>query len=127
MNTLFEIAGEVGKLLVVEDPEVGHVFAIIPINGRVSPATLREVREQTLDYWRYVEGVGLVLDLTAWWQESGMSLEDVKNKVEGKYKEIIDEVYKLVEESRDKESKAKKSKKKRSKKRRGAKRRRRRT
>ena len=126
MNTLFEVTGQVGKLLVVEDPEVGHVFAVIPINGRVGPSTLREVREQTLDYWRYVEGVGLVLDLTAWRQEAGLTLEDLKNKLEGKYKEIIDEVYKLEDEGRRKETETKKAKKK-SRKRRKAKRKRRRT
>ena len=70
--------------------------------------------------------MGLVLDLPAWRQEAGLTLEDLKNKLEGKYKEIIDEVYKLVDEGRRKETETKKAKKK-SRKRRKAKRKRRRT
>ena len=124
MNVLFEVSGQRGKLQVVEDPEVGHIYAVVPHSGRISPATLREVKELTLDSWRYVNDVGLILDITIWKQEADISLEEIRNRIEGKYKELIDEVAKLLEKSsktasaqkaRKKKRKSRKSKKKRSK------------
>lgn len=113
-QVLLELAGERGKLVVAEDPETGHVFAVIPYEKKASPAVVRELREQTLDPWRYVDGVGFVLDITAWKNEASLSLEDVKNKVE-KYKGFIDQVFQMLENIASKEAEEKKSKKKKKK------------
>jgi len=113
-QVLLELAGERGKLVVAEDPETGHVFAVIPYEKKASPAVVRELREQTLDPWRYVDGVGFVLDVTAWKNEASLSLEDVKNKVE-KYKGFIDQVFQMLENIASKEAEEKKSKKKKKK------------
>ena len=113
-QVLLELAGERGKLVVAEDPETGHVFAVIPYEKKASPAVVRELREQTLDPWRYVDGVGFVLDITAWKNEASLSLEDVKNKVE-KYKGFIDQVFQMLENIASKETEEKKSKKKKKK------------
>jgi len=114
-QVLLELAGERGKLVVAEDPETGHVFAVIPYEKKASPAVVRELREQTLDPWRYVDGVGFVLDITAWKNEALLSLEDVKNKVE-KYRGFIDQVFQMLENIASKEAEEKKSKKKKKKK-----------
>jgi len=114
-QVLLELAGERGKLVVAEDPETGHVFAVIPYEKKASPAVVRELREQTLDPWRYVDGVGFVLDITAWNNEASLSLEDVKNKVE-KYRGFIDQVFQMLENIASKEAEEKKSKKKKKKK-----------
>lgn len=108
---LFEVVGEKGKLMVLEDSEIGHVLAVIPYGKKASPALIRELREQTLDPWRYVEGVGFVLDITAWKSEAALSLEDIKNKIE-KYKLFIDQIFQLLESATSKESEEKKKKKK---------------
>jgi len=113
-QVLLELAGERGKLVVAEDPETGHVFAVIPYEKKAVPAVVRELREQTLDPWRYVDGVGFVLDITAWKNEASLSLEDVKNKVE-KYKGFIDQVFQVLENIASKEAEEKKSKKKKKK------------
>ena len=113
-QVLLELAGERGKLVVAEDPETGHVFAVIPYEKKAVPAVVRELREQTLDPWRYVDGVGFVLDITAWNNEASLSLEDVKNKVE-KYKGFIDQVFQMLENIASKEAEEKKSKKKKKK------------
>jgi hypothetical protein len=113
-QVLLELAGERGKLVVAEDPETGHVFAVIPYEKKAVPAVVRELREQTLDPWRYVDGVGFVLDITAWNNEASLSLEDVKNKVE-KYKGFIDQVFQMLENNASKEAEEKKSKKKKKK------------
>lgn len=113
-QVLLELAGERGKLVVAEDPETGHVFAVIPYEKKAGPAVVRELREQTLDPWRYVDGVGFVLDITAWKNEASLSLEDVKNKVE-KYKGFIDQVFQMLENIASKEAEEKKSKKKKKK------------
>jgi hypothetical protein len=113
-QVLLELAGERGRLVVAEDPETGHVFAVIPYDKKASPAVVRELREQTLDPWRYVDGVGFVLDITAWKNEASLSLEDVKNKVE-KYKGFIDQVFQMLENIASKEAEEKKSKKKKKK------------
>jgi hypothetical protein len=113
-QVLLELAGERGKLVVAEDPETGHVFAVIPYEKKAVPAVVRELREQTLDPWRYVDGVGFVLDITAWKNEASLSLEDVKNKVE-KYKGFIDQVFQMLENIASKEAEEKKSKKKKKK------------
>jgi hypothetical protein len=113
-QVLLELAGERGKLVVAEDPETGHVFAVIPYEKKAGPAVVRELREQTLDPWRYVDGVGFVLDITAWKNEASLSLEDVKNKVE-KYKGFIDQVFQMLENIASKEAEGKKSKKKKKK------------
>jgi hypothetical protein len=110
-QVLLELAGERGKLVVAEDPETGHVFAVIPYEKKAGPAVVRELREQTLDPWRYVDGVGFVLDITAWKNEASLSLEDVKNKVE-KYEGFIDQVFQMLENIASKEAEEKKSKKK---------------
>jgi hypothetical protein len=110
-QVLLELAGERGKLVVAEDPETGHVFAVIPYEKKAGPAVVRELREQTLDPWRYVDGVGFVLDITAWKNEASLSLEDVKNKVE-KYRGFIDQVFQMLENIASKEAEEKKSKKK---------------
>lgn len=113
-QVLFELAGERGKLVVAEDPETGHVFAVIPYEKKAGPAVVRELREQTLDPWRYVDGVGFVLDITAWKNEASLSLEDVKNRVE-KYRGFIDQVFQMLENIASKEAEEKKSKKKKKK------------
>ncbi len=113
-QVLLELAGERGKLVVAEDPETGHVFAVIPYEKKAGPAVVRELREQTLDPWRYVDGVGFVLDITAWKNEASLSLEDVKNKVE-KYKGFIDQVFQMLENIASKKAEEKKSKKKKKK------------
>ncbi len=113
-QVLLELAGERGKLVVAEDPETGHVFAVIPYEKKAGPAVVRELREQTLDPWRYVDGVGFVLDITAWKNEASLTLEDVKNKVE-KYKGFIDQVFQMLENIASKEAEEKKSKKKKKK------------
>ncbi len=113
-QVLFELAGEKGKLVVAEDPETGHVFAVIPYEKKAGPTVVRELREQTLDPWRYVDGVGFVLDITAWKNEASLSLEDVKNKVE-KYKGFIDQVFQMLENIASKKAEEKKSKKKKKK------------
>jgi hypothetical protein len=113
-QVLLELAGERGNLVVAEDPETGHVFAVIPYEKKAVPAVVRELREQTLDPWRYVDGVGFVLDITAWNNEASLSLEDVKNKVE-KYKGFIDQVFQMLENIASKEAEEKKSKKKKKK------------
>ncbi len=110
-QVLFELAGERGKLVVAEDPETGHVFAVIPYEKKASPTVVRELREQTLDPWRYVDGVGFVLDITAWNNEASLSLEDVKNRVE-KYRGFIDQVFQMLENVASKKAEEKKSKKK---------------
>lgn len=110
-QVLLELAGERGKLVVAEDPETGHVFAVIPYEKKAVPAVVRELREQTLDPWRYVDGVGFVLDITAWNNEASLSLEDVKNKVE-KYKGFVDQVFQMLENIASKGAEEKKSKKK---------------
>jgi hypothetical protein len=109
---LFEVVGEKGKLMVVEDSEIGHVLAVIPYGKKASPALIRALREQTLDPWRYVEGVGFVLDITAWKSEAALSLEDIKSKME-RYKLSIDQIFQLLENaaSKSKEKKKKKRKK----------------
>jgi hypothetical protein len=111
---LFEVVGERGKLVVLEDSEIGHVFAVIPYEKKANPALIRELREQTLDPWRYVEGVGFVLDITAWKGEAALSLEDIKNKVE-KYKMSIDQIFQVLESAASKEAEEKKKKKKKKK------------
>jgi hypothetical protein len=113
-QVLLELAGERGKLVVAEDPETGHVFAVILYEKKAGPAVVRELREQTLDPWRYVDGVGFVLDITAWKNEASLSLEDVKNRVE-KYKGFIDQVFQMLENIASKEAEEKKSKKKKKK------------
>jgi hypothetical protein len=120
-QVLLELAGERGRLVVAEDPETGHVFAVIPYDKKASPAVVRELREQTLDPWRYVDGVGFVLDITAWNNEASLSLEDVKNKVE-KYKGFIDQVFQMLENIASKEAEGKKSKKKKTRKKKARKR-----
>jgi len=100
--------------VVAEDPETGHVFAVIPYEKKAGPAVVRELREQTLDPWRYVDGVGFVLNITAWRNEASLSLEDVKNKVE-KYRGFIDQVFQMLENIASKEAEEKKSKKKKKK------------
>jgi hypothetical protein len=112
-QVLFEVVGERGRLVVLEDSEIGHVFAVIPYEKKANPALIRELREQTLDPWRYVEGVGFVLDITVWKGEAALSLEDIKNKVE-KYKMSIDQIFQVLESvaSKDAEEKKKKKKKK---------------
>ncbi len=110
-QVLFELTGERGKLVVVENPETGHVFALIPYEKKASPAVVRELREQTLDPWRYVDGVGFVLDITAWKNEASLSLEDVKNKVE-KYRGLLDQMFQILENVATKEAEEKKKKKK---------------
>lgn len=118
-KVLFEVAGERGKIVVYEDSELGHVMAVMPYSGKVNPAVLKEVREMTLDQWRYVDGIGLLLDLTAWRQESQISIDDIKNKIEGKYRETLDEIFQYLETAPSKaveEKKSGKKKKKRSKK-----------
>ncbi|AET31953.1 hypothetical protein [Pyrobaculum ferrireducens] len=111
-KVLFEVAGERGKVAVYEDSELGHVFAVMPFNGKVNPTILREVREMTLDPWRYVEGIGFLLDLTAWRQESQVDVDDIKNKVEGKYREIIDQIFQYLETAPSKTAEEKKRAKK---------------
>jgi hypothetical protein len=111
-KVLFEVAGERGKMVVYEDSELGHVFAVMPFNGKVNPTILREVREMTLDPWRYVEGIGFLLDLTAWRQESRLDVDDIKNKVEGKYREIIDQIFQYLETAPSKTAEEKKRAKK---------------
>jgi len=113
-QVLFEVAGERGRLVVLEDSEIGHVFAVIPYEKKANPALIRELREQTLDPWRYVEGVGFVLDITAWKGEAALSLEDIKNKVE-KYKMSIDQIFQVLESVASKEAEEKKKKKKKKK------------
>ncbi len=113
-QVLFELTGERGKLVVVENPETGHVFALIPYEKKASPAVVRELREQTLDPWRYVDGVGFVLDITAWKNEASLSLEDVKNKVE-KYRGLLDQMFQILENVATKEAEEKKRKKKKKK------------
>ena len=113
-QVLFEVVGERGRLVVLEDSEIGHVFAVIPYEKKANPALIRELREQTLDPWRYVEGVGFVLDITAWKGEAALSLEDIKNKVE-KYKMSIDQIFQVLESVASKEAEEKKKKKKKKK------------
>jgi vacuolar-type H+-ATPase subunit I/STV1 len=113
-QVLFEVVGEKGRLVVLEDSEIGHVFAVIPYEKKANPALIRELREQTLDPWRYVEGVGFVLDITAWKGEAALSLEDIKNKVE-KYKASIDQIFQVLESVASKEAEEKKKKKKKKK------------
>lgn len=113
-QVLFEVAGERGRLVVLEDSEIGHVFAVIPYEKKANPALIRELREQTLDPWRYVEGVGFVLDITAWKGEAALSLEDIRNKVE-KYKMSIDQIFQVLESVASKEAEEKKKKKKKKK------------
>jgi hypothetical protein len=120
-QVLLELAGERGKLVVAEDPETGHVFAVIPYEKKAGPAVVRELREQTLDPWRYVDGVGFVLDITAWKNEASLSLEDVKNKVE-KYRGFIDQVFQMLENIASKETEEKKSRKKKTRKKKARKR-----
>lgn len=110
-HVLFEVVGERGRLVVLEDSEIGHVFAVIPYEKKANPALIRELREQTLDPWRYVEGVGFVLDITAWKGEAALSLEDIRNKVE-KYKMSIDQIFQVLESATSKEAEEKKKKKK---------------
>jgi protein-disulfide isomerase len=114
-QVLFEVVGEKGKLIVLEDSEIGHVFAVIPYGKKASPALIRALREQTLDPWRYVEGIGFVLDITAWKSEAALSLEDIKNKIE-KYKSFIDQIFQLLESATSKSEEKKKKRKKTSKK-----------
>lgn len=119
---LFEIANDLGKLVVEEDQETGHVYAVIPLQRKVPPAVLREIRELTMDPWRYVDGVGLVLDVTAWRREAEVTDEEVRSRFE-RYKEILGEVIKIAtsppsdqsEGTKRRKKKKKKAKKKRKK------------
>jgi len=100
---------------VLEDSEIGHVLAVIPYGEKANPALIRALREQTLDPWRYVEGVGFVLDITAWKSEAAPSLEDIKSKME-RYKLSIDQIFQLLENAASKSKEKKKKRKKTSKK-----------
>jgi len=54
-----------------------------------------------------------VLDITIWKQEADISPEEIRNRIESKYKELVDEVAKLLEEGSKTSSAQKKRKKKR--------------
>lgn len=113
--SILEIEGRDGKLIVKEDSETGHIYAVVPCK-KIAPHVLRELREQTLDYWRYVEGTGLVLDLTIWSRESGLTLDDIRNKIEGKYREFVDKIFEIIKTSQNVEIKKRRKKKKKAKK-----------
>lgn len=88
---------EIGKLAVHHDPELDHVYAVIPLGRRPGRGALEEVRELTMDPWRYVDGLGLVLDLTAWYSQSNVSVEELRARLEGKYSELLSEILKVLE------------------------------
>ncbi|MEM4437551.1 MAG: hypothetical protein QW680_02810 [Pyrobaculum sp.] len=123
MNIVFELLGERGKLQVVEDTELGYLFVVIPYEKKASPSVVRELREQTLDPWRFVEGYGFILDLSIWRQQSEVTIEEVKERIENKYKGLVDKIFEIINKAaatsstKKKKKKKKKSKKKSKKKR----------
>lgn len=116
MSVLFEITGERGKLQVVEDTELGYIFVVIPYEKKALPSAVRELREQTLDPWRFVEGYGFILDLSIWRQQSEITIEEVKEKIENKYKGLVDNIFEIIDKATGASNIKKKKKKKKSKK-----------
>ncbi|MFB6491148.1 MAG: hypothetical protein TU35_007935 [Thermoproteus sp. AZ2] len=121
-----EVIAEVqGPLVfrIIYDKELGYLFANIPINKRISSSALREIMTITNDPWRYLDGVGLVLDLSAWAQEGDVDVQAIGKALEAKYKEILPVIKEVV----DKVQTVKKKKSKKRRKRKKASRRKRRS
>ncbi|MBP1448584.1 MAG: hypothetical protein JZD41_00990 [Thermoproteus sp.] len=84
---------------IIHDKELGYLYANIPIDKRVSTSALREIITITHDPWRYLDGKGLVLDLSAWTNEGDIDVQAISRALEAKYKEILDSVKKIVDEA----------------------------
>lgn len=84
---------------IIHDKELGYLYANISINKRVSTSALREIITITHDPWRYLDGRGLVLDLSAWTNEGDVDVQAISRALEAKYKEILDGVKKIVDEA----------------------------
>jgi len=83
----------------VHDKELGYLYAQIPVGKRLPGAVVREIRTATHDPWRYVEGMGLLLDISAWTNESDLDPQTVGKALEAKYREILDAIKKIVDEA----------------------------
>jgi hypothetical protein len=92
----------------VHDKELGYLYAHIPVSKRLSGAVVREIRTATHDPWRYVEGVGLLLDISAWTNESDLDPQTIGKTLEAKYKEILDSIKKIIDEASEAKPKRKK-------------------
>lgn len=97
-----EVVAEIqGPLVfrIVHDKELGHLYAHIPVEKRLTQAVVREIVTATHDPWRYVDGMGLVLDISAWTNENDLDLQALSKALEAKYKEILDVVKKIIDEA----------------------------
>jgi len=105
--------GKDKKILIFYDQELDYLGALVPFDKRIPPRILSEIREVTLDPWRYVDGVGLLLDISAWANESGTD-DALIQKLESKYNEILNQIYNLLERvAHSKKAKRKKRRKRR--------------
>lgn len=104
---------EIGRIAVHHDPELDHLYAVIPLERRPGRGTLEGLRDLTMDPWRYVEGLGLVLDLSAWFGQSGLSAEELRARLEGKYGELAAEVARLLERAEEERREAEKKRRRR--------------
>lgn len=114
-----EIIAEVqGPLVfrIIYDKELGYLFANIPINKKISSSALREIMTITNDPWRYLDGMGLVLDISAWAQESEIDVQAIGKALEAKYKEILPAIKEVVDKAKESVKKKKKSRKRKRKK-----------
>lgn len=119
-----EVIAEVqGPLVfrIVHDKELGYLYAQIPVDKKLTQAVVRDIITATHDPWRYVDGLGLILDISAWTGENELDLQAVSKALEAKYKEILDVIKKIVEEAREakprrKKKRSRKKKRKKSKK-----------
>ncbi|MEZ0249130.1 MAG: hypothetical protein ABWJ97_07625 [Thermoproteus sp.] len=108
-EVLVELQGSL-TFRVVHDKELGYLYAHIPVGKRLTRETVREIVTATHDPWRYVDGVGLVLDISAWTYEGDVDVQALSKVLEAKYKEILDSIAKMIEEAGEAKQKAKRKK-----------------
>lgn len=109
-----EVLAEVqGPLVfrIIYDRELDYLYCHIPIDKRITRNVVREISNITHDPWRYVEGLGLVLDLSAWASENGVDPRALGKMYEAKYREILDSVKKILDEAKETAGERKRKKK----------------
>ncbi|MEL9991169.1 MAG: hypothetical protein QXP98_08745 [Thermoproteus sp.] len=114
-EVLVEVQGPL-TFRVVHDRALGYLYANIPVGKRLTREAVREIVTATHDPWRYVDGMGLVLDISAWTHEGDVDVQALSKALEAKYKEILDSIAKIVEEAGEAKRKTKKKKKRKAKK-----------
>ncbi len=115
-----EVIAEIqGSLVfrIVHDKELGYLYAHIPLEKRLTRAAVRDIITATHDPWRYVDGLGLILDISAWTNESELDPQALSRALEAKYKELLDVIKKIAEEARGAKPKRKKKRGKKKRKR----------